>query len=140
MDVNMIKGIAHICLSAVDLEATERFYCEGLGCEKAFDFIKDNVVFGFYLQICDGCYIEVFRQDTIQLQDQSPVMHFCLEVEDIEKVAAKLNENGYQTTPKKMGADNSWQMWTTDPSGVKIEFHQYTEISSQKTHENCIIK
>jgi hypothetical protein len=48
-------------------------------------------------------------------------------------------ENGYETTEKKLGSDQSWQIWTTDPNGVRIEFHQYTADSSQRTHNNCIL-
>ncbi len=133
----MIKGLAHVCLSAEDLAAVERFYCTGLGFEKAFDFIRNDQVVGFYLTLSQGGYVEVFQQDQIDVEAKSPILHFCLEVDDIEQVALRLTENGYEATQKKLGADQSWQMWTTDPSGVKIEFHQYTDHSSQVTHEDC---
>ena len=133
----MITGLAHVCLSAEDLAAVERFYCTGLGFEKAFDFIRNDQVVGFYLTLSQGGYVEVFQQDQIDVEAKSPILHFCLEVDDIEQVALRLTENGYEATQKKLGADQSWQMWTTDPSGVKIEFHQYTDHSSQVTHEDC---
>ncbi len=135
----MIKGIAHICLAAKDLAAVERFYCGGLGMKKAFDFIHSDQVIGFYLEVCPGAYIEVFQQDAIDTQAKSPIMHLCLEVDDIMQVGQRLVENGHEATEKKLGADHSWQMWTTDPSGVRIEFHQYTAQSCQNTHENCLL-
>ena len=136
----MIKGLAHVCLSATDLAAAERFYCCGLGLKKAFDFIGDGRVVGFYLEVSRGGYVEVFLRDGIDAKANGPIQHFCLEVDDIEQTGLRLTENGYEVTPKKLGADQSWQMWTTDPSGVRIEFHQYTDSSSQITHENCILK
>ena len=136
----MIKGFAHVCLSATDLAAVERFYCRGLGFRKAFDFIRNDQVVGFYLEVSQGSYVEVFQTDQIDCKAKSPIQHFCLEVDDLEQIARQLTENGYEVTPKTLGADQSWQMWTTDPSGVRIEFHQYTDRSCQITHENCIIE
>jgi catechol 2,3-dioxygenase-like lactoylglutathione lyase family enzyme len=136
----MIKGFAHVCLSAADLAAVESFYCRGLGFKKAFDFIRNDRVVGFYLEVAHGTYIEVFQQDVIDTKARSPISHFCLEVDDIEQIGLRLAENGYEATEKKLGADQSWQMWTTDPTGARIEFHQYTELSSQITHKDCILK
>ncbi len=136
----MIKGFAHVCLLAVDLGAAERFYCNGLGLKKVFDFIRNDRVAGFYLELVPGSFIEIFQRDGVDAQAVSPITHFCVEADDLDPIARRLTENGYEATPKKLGADNSWQFWTTDPSGVRIEFHQYTERSSQITRENCILK
>lgn len=136
----MIKGLAHVCLAAADLLATERFYCCGLGLNKSFDFIRDDRVIGFYLGLPQGGYIEIFQRSEIDVKANGPILHFCLEVDDIGQMALQLSQNGYEVTPKVLGADQSWQIWTTDPSGVKIEFHQYTDRSSQITRENCVLK
>ena len=136
----MIKGFAHVCLSATDLAAVERFYCNGLGLKKAFDFIRNGQVVGFYLALSQGGYIEVFQRDASDVKTNGPIVHFCLEVDDLDQTGRRLTENGYKVTPKMLGADQSWQSWTTDPSGVSIEFHQYTDRSSQITHNNCVLE
>ena len=136
----MIKCLAHICIEAVDLKKTQWFYCDVLGFTKKFDFIKDGVQFGFYLQINESNFIEVFKADENREAPQRPrVKHFCLEVEDIDAVEKQLTENGIKTRGKNIGADNSWQIWCRDPTGIDMEFHQYTEVSSQITGENCIV-
>lgn len=135
----MIKRLAHVCLSVTDLAAAERFYCFGLGLRKTFDFIHSDRVIGFYLEASPGSFIEIFQRDEIDVKAQCPISHFCLEVDNIEEVRQRLIENGYKATEKKLGADKSWQIWTTDPSGVRIEFHQYTDRSAQVTHEDCIL-
>ena len=135
----MIARLAHVCLAAEDLESTERFYCEGLGLRKAFNFVRDGNVTGFYFEVADGNYVEVFRQDQIRADGACPIRHFCLEVADIDAVASRLTFHGYDVTEKKLGADHSWQAWTTDPTGVRIEFHQYTEESCQKTGQDCLL-
>lgn len=133
----MIKGIAHICLIANDMAAAERFYCRGLGFKKAFDFIRNGKPAGFYLEVTPGSYIEIFPAGDIDAKAKSPIQHFCLEVDDLDPVRKQLTENGYTVTEKKLGADHSWEMWTSDPSGTRIEFHQYTPTSCQLTRQNC---
>lgn len=134
----MITGIAHVCLSARDLSASERFYCQGLGLKKAFDFIRHGEVIGFYLEVARGSFIEIFRRDITDPKAKGPIDHFCLEVDDIDQIGQRLNQHGYETTVKHLGADHSWQLWTTDPDGVRIEFHLYTPDSCQRTRENCV--
>ena len=134
-----LKRIAHICLGAADLEATERYYCQGLGCQRAFDFVRGGKKIGFYLKAGEGTFIEVFKQDKIDPEAPSPIKHLCLEVDDIDAACAKLKSAGYKVGEKKLGADKSWQAWTADPSGVRIEFHQYTPESSQLTGRDCVL-
>ena len=136
----MIKGLAHVCLAATDLAAAERFYCCGLGLKKVFDFVLNGRVLGFYLEVAQGGYLEIVQQDEIDVKAKGPIQHFCLEVDDMEQVRLRLIEHGYEATEKELGADQSWQAWTTDPGGMRIEFHQYTDRSSQITHDNCILE
>ena len=126
--------------AAVDLNKAQWFYCDVLSFTKKFDFIKDGAQFGFYLQINESNFIEVFKAGENKEAPQRPrIKHFCLEVEDIDAVEKQLTENGIKTRGKKIGADNSWQIWCKDPTGIDMEFHQYTEASSQITGENCIV-
>lgn len=136
---DQINGFAHVCVSATDLDATRHFYCEGLGCEKVFNFIRDGEVVGFYLEIAERDFVEVFQREEIDPNDTGPINHICLEVSDIDSVRQRLSANGYDVTDSKYGKDHSRQAWTTDPDGVEIEFHEYTEKSSQLTGEDCVL-
>ncbi len=135
----MIKAIAHICISTRDLDKTETFYCSCLGLVKKFDFIKDGNVAGFYLRINDVNFIEVFQTEGPSSDQESPIKHFCLEVDDIDKTIEAVRKCGVEIANKKMGCDNSWQAWLTDPNGIKIELHQYTDNSCQVTGGDCEI-
>lgn len=135
----MIKGIAHVCIGSLDLAATERFYCSGLGMEKAFDFTRKGRVVGFYLKAGGGAFVEVFLKDKVVPQPDAPISHLCLEVPDLDETIRRLQEHGYETTGKKVGADRSWQAWVEDPAGVRIEFHQYTPESSQLSGAVCVL-
>ena len=135
----LIKQIAHICLGSTDLKKSESFYCTALGLKKKFRFIRDGKEFGLYLDLGNNTFIEIFEQTALESHTSHPIQHLGLQVEDIEKVIAALRLHGYEVSDKKLGADNSWQCWVSDPHGVRIEMHQYTSGSSQVTGCDCVI-
>ena len=96
----MIKGLAHVCISAKDLAATERFYVTGLGLKKGFDFIRNGQIIGFYLELGRLGFIEVFKRDEVDAKANGPIQHLCIEVDDIDRLVQQLTEHGYEATPK----------------------------------------
>ena len=106
---------------------------------RQFDFFKDGELFGFYLQISPGHFIEIFKADPAAEIRSQRIQHFCLEVEDIDALRDTLIKRGVEVTPKKKGCDQTWQCWCKDPDGIDFEFHQYTAQSSQITGKNCIV-
>lgn len=134
----MIKAIAHICIFAKDLDRTRTFYCTHLGLKKKFDFLRDGRVVGYYFQINEHNFIEVFQSDDA-FPPESQIKHLCLQIDDIDKTIQALRQCGIDITDKKMGCDNSWQAWLTDPNGIKIELHEYTEKSGQITGTDCVV-
>jgi catechol 2,3-dioxygenase-like lactoylglutathione lyase family enzyme len=129
----MIKRLAHINIGSYDLKASEDFYCNILGLEKIFEFIKDGELFGFYAGTGNTTFVEVFLQDEVRESSSSLLHHLCLEVEDLEAAILEIRAKGWEISDKIMGGDNSWQAWISDPSGVQIELMQYTNESSQFT-------
>jgi len=129
----MIKQLAHINIGSYDLKASEDFYCNILGLEKIFEFIKDGELFGFYAGTGNTTFVEVFLQDEVRESSSSLLHHLCLEVEDLEAAILEIRAKGWEISDKIMGGDNSWQAWISDPSGVQIELMQYTNESSQFT-------
>ena len=83
----MIKGIAHLCIRVADLGRTARFYCQGLGLEKAFDFRRDDKTVGFYLKAGNGNYLEFFEREPAE-PGANPIDHLCFEVDSIDSVNA----------------------------------------------------
>lgn len=135
----MIKKLAHANIISHDLAASEHFYCDILGLTKAFEFYKNDELFGFYIAIGDLTFIEVFIQHEEANTERPLIRHLCLEVEDIDAVIDSIRSKGWEITDKKQGADQSWQCWITDPSGVRLELMQYIEASSQYTGKACIV-
>jgi catechol 2,3-dioxygenase-like lactoylglutathione lyase family enzyme len=135
----MIKALAHLCIHSKDLNRSLDFYCGALGLKRHFDFFKDGVLFGFYLQVAPGQFIEIFKADPAAKIGGQRIHHFCLEVDDLDAMRDALIKHGAEVTQKKKGCDETWQFWCKDPDGVDLEFQQYTPKSSQFTKTNCIV-
>ena len=132
----VVKALAHACILSHDLEKTQHFYCEALGFQHRFDFMREGVRVGFYLEITPGQYIEVFLTgEANQANGHQRLHHICFEVDDVDSVIAQLERHGVPTRGLKMGADQSWQFWCSDPDGTDLEFQQYTDQRTQRTGE-----
>lgn len=134
----MIKALAHVCIHSADLDKTKWFYGDVLGMTTQFKFIKEGERFGFYLKTGNESFIEVFASENIS-EEAGNIKHICLEVEDINALEQRLSDHDVASRGKKLGADQSWQLWCKDPDGVDIEFHQYTQKSTQITGEDCVV-
>ena len=127
----IIKKIAHACIFAHDLEATEKFYREVLGIEVVFRFMKAGKLIGYYLDAGDTTHIEVFHKAEAAFAETNAINHICLEVTNMDEVVAQVRARGVAALDKKLGVDGTWQSWLTDPNGVKIELFEYTDKSLQ---------
>jgi len=129
-----ITALAHVCLRGADLDAMTHFYCDTLGLQKQFHFTRQGRVIGFYLKVADRSFIEVFEAaQSHESNKGSRLSHFCLETSSVEATRQRLIEAGYNPGPISTGADQSYKFWIQDPTGVDVEFHQYTRESSQTT-------
>jgi catechol 2,3-dioxygenase-like lactoylglutathione lyase family enzyme len=128
----VIKGLAHACFHARDLEGTIAFYRDKLGLKEAFPFKKpDGRRFGVYLHVGGRGFIEIFEGQPVSRDPKQSYQHICLEVEDIQGTVKAFRAKGVEVTDVTMGSDHSWQAWLADPDGNKIELHEYTKDSKQ---------
>jgi lactoylglutathione lyase/glyoxylase I family protein len=130
----LIKGLAHICFTVTDLDASIAFYQGALGLAPAFDFKNEKGErFGVYLSMGGRTFVELFKGSALPPKGQS-YQHCCMEVADINVAVAALREKGIEVTEPTFGMDQSWQAWLADPDGNRIELHQYTPKSWQTPH------
>lgn len=128
----MVKGVAHLCFVVRDLDESITFYSKKLGLKQAFDFINERGErFGIYLHAGQRTFIELFKGEPQALDEKQSYRHLCLEVDDLEATIKQLRLAEVKVTDAKMGSDHSWQAWLADPSGNRIELHQYTAESKQ---------
>lgn len=135
----MIKRIGHIALTVEDMDKSLHFYCNVLGFQRAFD-LKDDEGQPWieYIKVSDLQFIELFyggKEKAERRHKQIGFDHLCLEVEDIQAIAAHLRSHGIvlDVEPKR-GKDNNYQCWVRDPDGNRIEFMQLDPTSP---HMNC---
>jgi len=126
----MIKGIAHVCLNVRSLQASLDYYTT-LGLRVQFRFTRNGSVFGAYLEIAPGSFLEIFETGETAGRKAGGIAHFCLETDDIDGFISRCTNAAVAITPKKIGSDNTWQVWLHDPDGNSFEVHQYTEKSAQ---------
>jgi glyoxylase I family protein len=131
MTKSLIRQVAHVCIFARDLKATEDFWSGVLGMPIAFRFTRKGEPYGFYLTAGGKTNIEVFQKTESSFSDANQINHICLEVNSLDEAVAAIRAKGVSITDKKFGVDDTWQAWTADPNGVKIELFEYTDKSAQ---------
>jgi catechol 2,3-dioxygenase-like lactoylglutathione lyase family enzyme len=128
----MITNIAHACFTVKDLERSLQFYRDALELTPAFDFIDDQGRrYGVYLYLGGRNFLELFTGELAEKAEKQSYKHICLEVDDLAQTVAVLRGKGVEVSEPKLGKDQSWQAWITDPDGNRIELHDYTPQSWQ---------
>jgi lactoylglutathione lyase/glyoxylase I family protein len=131
----MVKALAHVCFTVRDLDASVAFYRDKLGLPRAFDFVNDKGErFGVYLHVGGRSFVELFKGEVAEPAKGQSFRHFCIEVDDVAATVAELRSRGVEVTDAKLGSDQSWQAWLSDPDGNRIELHGYTPESWQAPH------
>mgnify|MGYP003593610291 CR=1 FL=1 len=128
----MVVGIAHVCFTSKNLDASIAFYCDVLGLKQSFEFINDEGKrFGVYIAAGGRSFIELFEGQYQEAPDVNSYRHICLEVEDLPGLVSRLRAQGVEVTDPFLAMDQTWQAWLSDPDGNRIELHAYTSKSWQ---------
>jgi lactoylglutathione lyase len=135
----MIKRITHVAYVVENLETSIDFYSNILGFEKLFtmqdDQGKPKLV---YLKVAENQFIELFPASNLKEGNKSEIgyAHLCLEVDDIDQIASKMEKKGVTLDVKpQQGNDGNFQCWIQDPDGNKIEFMQMMPDSLQMKNQ-----
>jgi lactoylglutathione lyase/glyoxylase I family protein len=128
----MFKRIAHVCLKVRSLQQSLDFYTR-LGLEPVFRFTRQGRLLGIYLKLAEASFIEIFEDPTLETPVNTGLVHFCLETENLDRLMTDLRTRNIDFTEKKLGCDDTWQIWLKDPDGNAFEVHQYTPRSMQFT-------
>lgn len=126
-----LKGLAHVCYHVADLERTVAFYCGLLGLREAFDYRDGESRIGVYLYAGGRGFIEFYQRPCADHAQPGSYQHLCLEVADVDAAVAALRDSGVDVTDPRLGTDQSYQVWLSDPDGNRIELHAYQPDSKQ---------
>lgn len=133
-----ITGVAHIAITAKDMDKSLDFYTRVLGFKKAFEIPNPETGAPWinYLYIDNGQFVELFyhgAKDNPWTDGLRGFNHISLMVDDLHSVVERIKkEGGEVTNGPKQGSDNNWQAWMTDPDGIRIELMQIVEGSPQR--------
>lgn len=132
----MVKSVAHIAITARDMDESVRFYTEAMGLKHAFDIAnpKDGSPWIVYMNLCPGQFVELFYDGTegAPREGEAGFNHLCFAVEDIHEATRQVLDSGFKMdSMPTQGADHNWQSWVTDPNGVRIELMQIDPQSPQ---------
>lgn len=128
----MIHGIAHTAYKVRDMEASLRFYLNGLGMQHAFSLAnKENRPWIEYLCVAPGQFIELFYPEGKAVEEDTRYMHLCLQIDDLPAYVAQLRERGIEVSEPTRGSDHNLQAWVHDPDGNAIELMQIDSSSPQ---------
>ena len=140
----MTLSFSHFGICVSDLEASLRFYCEGLGFEPvASHHVGEE--FGALMEL-DGLALEsrLLRRDGVTVEllgygsppvtgpatrrplNQLGLTHLSFRVDDVEQVAASIEDLGGRVvrttrTTLDLGRVQLDFLYCTDPDGVRIE-------------------
>lgn len=145
-----ILELGHLAFKCRDLSASEKFYTEVLGFKRSFSLtygdrgdapadIPVDREWIVYLRVTDSLFLELFDPegaDELNLPEWNKFnyQHLALITDDIHALRDHLAAHGVPIDSEPvLGIDNTWQMWSHDPDGNKIEFMQYTDKSYQIT-------
>ncbi|GHU69491.1 lactoylglutathione lyase [Spirochaetia bacterium] len=132
-----ITSIAHLAVTARDMEKSLDFYTRILGFKKVFEIPnpKDGSPWINYLHIDGNQFIELFYNGTKDNPWEGTLRgfnHICLEVDDIFKVCEDIKKAGYTLDVEpNQGCDFNYQAWLKDPDGIRVELMQIDPKSPQ---------
>lgn len=132
----MVDRVGHVAFTVANMSKSLAFYCDVLGCERAFEVNKeDGTPWIVYILCPDGRFLELFYGGEVKPESSAHVIgfnHICFEVDDVQLVANQLvQRNAPLDVAPKQGLDKNWQCWSHDPDGNRIEFMQIAPDSPQ---------
>lgn len=133
--------LGHMAITVKDMDAALDFYTRVLGCEKAFEIANPDTGAPWivYVHVGGGQFIELFYGGETDNPWDSKLRgfnHVCLQVDDIQAATKRVQDAGYPMDKlPKMGCDNNWQAWITDPDGIRVELMQ---ISPDSPHAKFV--
>ncbi len=146
----MVKSIAHIGFSVIDLEESISFYCDILGFKeidrKEFSGeYLDNILAGKDVEL-DAVFLQAKdNSSTIELLDfkkpqnsygddvpffQTGLNHFCVSVENIDSIYEKLLANNYKmNSPPLLSPDKQVKIcFVREPNGILVELIEHISV------------
>lgn len=131
MEMNLreqLNGVQHIGIPTNDIEKTIEFY-QKLGFEIAFQTVNEEANEKVVFLKLHTLVIETYENKAAVMQSGA-INHIAIDVKDIEKVYAMINQAGLNSTQDTVHFlpfwENGVKFFTIEgPNKEKVEFSQY---------------
>ena len=131
MEMNLreqLNGVQHIGIPTNDIENTIEFY-QKLGFEIAFQTVNEEANEKVVFLKLHTLVIEIYENKAAVMQSGA-IDHIAIDVKDIEKVYAMINQAGLNSTQDTIHFlpfwENGVKFFTIEgPNKEKVEFSQY---------------
>lgn len=131
MEMNLreqLNGVQHIGIPTNDIENTIEFY-QKLGFEIAFQTVNEEANEKVVFLKLHTLVIETYENKAAVMQSGA-INHIAIDVKDIEKVYAMINQAGLNSTQDTVHLlpfwENGVKFFTIEgPNKEKVEFSQY---------------
>ena len=131
MEMNLreqLNGVQHIGIPTNDIENTIEFY-QKLGFEIAFRTVNEEANAKVVFLKLHTLVIETYENKAAVMQSGA-IDHIAIDVKDIEKVYAMINQAGLNSTQDTVHflpfGENGVKFFTIEgPNKEKVEFSQY---------------
>lgn len=131
MEMNLreqLNGVQHIGIPTNDIENTIEFY-QKLGFEIAFQTVNEEANEKVVFLKLHTLVIETYENKAAVMQSGA-IDHIAIDVKDIEKVYAMINQAGLNSTQDTVHFLSFWEngvkFFTIEgPNKEKVEFSQY---------------
>ena len=118
----MILGIDHVNIGAIDMAASERFFCEILGLEKGHR--PDFPFPGSWLYAGGRAIVHLVELSTARgASNQSALDHFAFRITDYDGVLSRLKNADVAFRELNVPGTPIRQIFVRDPNGVAIELN-----------------
>jgi catechol 2,3-dioxygenase-like lactoylglutathione lyase family enzyme len=117
----MILGMNHFTIAAESREATLGFYCGLLGLEEGH---RPDLGFpGAWLYPHGGkqAVLHIYWDRPMPAARTGVIDHMAFTGSDLKAVKARFDERGLKYDLRRQAGAGTWQLFTLDPNGAKVE-------------------
>ncbi len=117
----MIQGMDHFTITALDRAQTLTFYCDVLG------FVEgDRPDLGFpgawlYAPSGEHAILHIYWDRPMPTGRTGVIDHMAFSAKNLKMMKARFDERGIHYDLKQQKGSMTWQLFSTDPNGAKVE-------------------
>ena len=116
----MIHGMNHFTITAEDREQTLGYYCGLLGLSEGH---RPDLGFpGAWLYAGDTqAVLHIYWDRPMPAQRTGVIDHLAFSARDLKAVKARFDEAGVKYDLRRQAGAGTWQLFSFDPNGAKVE-------------------